>query len=246
VLVVGVYPSAFHVAWSPPGHTGRPLISSLAVDVEPIVFWDGTDPTPSQVFGRWLLDVSFDPERHGSAYPGHNGPSGAGLVDEILTPLGLDPMQVAFTDAVPWFFTKRGRGSQGAAIADRFLPVAGHLGVNPGSLPTRPSTKELPKIAAGDKRRDSFRAELLEADAPLIVTLGQEAVDSVGAIADDSTGLPRRLAPQGYGRRGALTIEGHRFEVLPLAHPGFLRQTNAPAWREAFDGWKRSSNKLGR
>lgn len=113
---------------------------------------------------------------------------------------------------------KYGEGSQGAAIAERFAPVAEQLGVHPGSLPARPNTKELPKIAAGDKRRASFRAELLEADAPLIVTLGQEAVDALGAIVDDSTSLPGKLAPQNYGQRGTVTVDGHRFEVLPLAH----------------------------
>jgi len=237
-LVVGVYPSAFHVAWTPPGHNGRPLIGSLAVDVEPVVFWAGDDPTPADEFERWVRDVGFDPERHGRTRPGHNGPSGTGLVSEILTPLGLDAAQVAFSDAVPWFFVKYGKGSQGAAIAERFAPLAEQLGVHPGSLPTRPRTSELPKIAGGDRRRDTFRAELLEAGAPLIITLGQEAVDALGAVADDSTGLPRRLAPEAYGRRGSVAMDGYRFEVLPLAHPGFLRQTNDQVWRAAFDGWK--------
>lgn len=71
-LLVGVYPSAFHVAYAPPGHSGRPLIGSLAVDVEPVVFWDGAAPTPAAEFERWLLDVGFDPEHHGAVRPGHN------------------------------------------------------------------------------------------------------------------------------------------------------------------------------
>ena len=64
-LIVGVYPSAFHIAWSPPDEFDprppdlrqRPMISSLAVDVEPTVFWDGTNPSPADELERWKLNV---------------------------------------------------------------------------------------------------------------------------------------------------------------------------------------------
>src|SRR3954449_1131424 len=97
VLVVGVYPSAFHIAWSPPPAVdpravearGRPFIASLAVDVEPTVFWDGIEPTSYDELARWKHALAFEPEVHGSATVGNNGPSGAGLVARILEPLGL-------------------------------------------------------------------------------------------------------------------------------------------------------------
>lgn len=120
-LVVGVYPSAFHIAWSPPARhdprpaedRARPLVSSLAVDVEPVVFWDGTAPTAADELTRWKEAVSFDDDHHGAASVGHNGPSGIGVVKEMLTPLGIDAAEAAFTDVVPWFFVKQGKGSQG-------------------------------------------------------------------------------------------------------------------------------------
>lgn len=119
------------LTWTPPHDLDprpaeqrrRPLIASLAVDVEPVVFWDGTEPSWAELLERWTSRIGFDPDRHGQVRPQHNGPSGAGVIDRVLAPLGLPTGQVAFTDAVPWFFVKTGKGSQGEAIADE---TAGH------------------------------------------------------------------------------------------------------------------------
>lgn len=130
-LVVGVYPSAFHVAWSPlkehddrpSDERGRPYVASLAVDVEPTVFRGGVDPSPAVLLEQWKQAVGFR-ESWGSVRPGLNGPSGNGLTDEYLTPLGLEPGEVAMTDVVPWYFVKTGDGSQGAAIERLRAPPA--------------------------------------------------------------------------------------------------------------------------
>jgi hypothetical protein len=234
-----VYPSAFHVAWSPPGHAGRrAAISSLAVDVEPTVFWDGKSPSPADLLIDWKTAVGFDADRHGTVRPGHNGPSGVGLEERILAPLDLDPSSVAFTDAVPWFFVKDGAGSQGAAIAERFAPWAEGTGIDPGSLPKRPSIRDLPKLAGAQPRRTTLRHEIMSIGAPLVITLGQEALDAIRYIADEVAGVQRTLAPDGYGRIGALEIDGRRFDLLPVAHPGFLRQTKRPDWLAAFGRWE--------
>ena len=42
-FVLGAYPSAVHVRWTPPKTTGLKPISALAIDNEPTVFWDGSD-----------------------------------------------------------------------------------------------------------------------------------------------------------------------------------------------------------
>ncbi|MEZ5296528.1 MAG: hypothetical protein R2697_09755 [Ilumatobacteraceae bacterium] len=244
-LVVGVYPSAFHVAWSPPGHAGRrALISSLAVDVEPTVFWDGKSPSPVELLNDWKMAVGFDADRHGTVRPGHNGPSGVGLEERILAPLGLTPSNVAFTDAVPWFFVKHGAGSQGAAIAERFAPWAERNRIDPGSLPKRPSIRDLPKLAGAEPRRTTLRHEIVSIGAPLVITLGQEALDAIRLIADDVAGAQPTLAPDGYGRIGALEIDGQRFDLLPVAHPGFLRQTKRPDWLAAFESWEAAAPRL--
>jgi hypothetical protein len=249
-LVVGVYPSAFHIAWSPPPEHDprpvtqrrRPYVSSLAVDVEPTVFWDGTDPMPDAELARWRDAVRFDDERHGRASVGTNGPSGAGLIEQILDPLGLAVDEVTFTDAVPWFFVKSGAGSQGDAIGSRFNPIAHEIGVPEGTLPSRPTVRRLVELASSSPRRESLRAELIGADVDTVITLGQEACDAIGRVADDTRSTARRLIPDdSYGRAVNLAIGGERLRWLALAHPGFIRQTSDVRWRRSLERWKASA-----
>src|SRR5688572_8938490 len=83
-VVVGVYPSAFHVRWEPPAGTPTKGISSLAVDVEPVVFWGGKERRPDEVLAQWIAAVGFQDGDHGSVQPGKNGPSGDGLATNTL------------------------------------------------------------------------------------------------------------------------------------------------------------------
>jgi hypothetical protein len=247
-VVVGAYPSAFHVAWTPPpqvdpresSRRSRPFVASLAVDVEPTVFWDGVEPIPTELLERWKAAVGFDDGKHGSVSSGHNGPSGSGLIDNVLRPLGLDPGAVAFTDAVPWYFVKGGRGSQGEAIRERYGPVAAALGLPAADLPGRPTTRALVGLAVAGGRRESLRREVVESGANLVVTLGQEALDAVRGASEGMSGAQTKLAPSGYGQRGELRIDGTSLESLPLVHPGFERQTRNAGWRSALQEWRSS------
>lgn len=252
-LVVGVYPSAFHVRWSPPpdaddrppAQRRRPYVASLAVDVEPRVFWDGQTPSPNDLLNQWKKAVKFK-DSWGTVQPGHNGPSGDGLNADYLAPLGLAQGDVAMTDVVPWFFVKNGAGSQGAAIervgasfAKRGLPFKG------GTLPARPTAKKLVEIACGPARRESLRRELVETGSLLVISLGQEALDAVRGVADAVDGVPLKLAPgRSYGAEGSLLVDGQRLRWIPLAHPGLIRQQAAATpWRVAHAAWgKRMSS----
>lgn len=244
-LVIGVYPSAFHVRWTPPpehdtrapGSRGRSLIGSLAVDVEPVVFWDGKSPSPTDLLERWKAKVGFDSTQHGTVAPGHNGPSGARLEEDIFAPLNLDRSKLAFTDAVPWYFVKDGKGSQREALRERFAPIAKELGVHQGSLPSRPTKRALVELAGSRRRRDGLRSEILESGAPSIITLGDEALGTLRAVADNVDGLPTKLSPDRYGAPGTAEVDGQTFEVRPLVHPGFQRQSKNKAWREALENW---------
>lgn len=80
--------------------------------------------------------------------------------------------------------------------------------------------------------------------APLVITLGQEALAAIRCVADEVIGVQHMLAPDGYGRIGELGIDGRRFALLPVAHPGFLRQTKRPQWLAAFGHWEGSAHRL--
>lgn len=237
-LVIGVYPSAFHVTW----RRERVRIAALAVDVEPAVFWNGQDPTPEDVFKGWKSSVAFRDE-WGLVSPGQNGPSGNVLETEILQPLGLDPEAIAFTDAVPWYFVKGGKGSQGKAIS-RFAPFAAKAGVHPGSLPSRPSEADLVKIVTQTERRESLCDEITHAGAPVLITLGGEALAAVCGVADSVENVQPTIGVEGYGAVGHVTVAGRTMIFRPLAHPGLLRQklTKDPAdanpWKKAHLHWR--------
>jgi hypothetical protein len=242
-LVIGVYPSALHVGWAPPPtldprephkRRGR-LIGSLAVDVEPVVFWDGATPSQSSELARWATAVPFDQAKHGRIWTGTNGPSGAILVERYLTPLGLDAESVAFTDAVPWFFVY---GRQRDAIANRFAPLAAHLDVHPGSLPSRPTDAQLVQIAGSEPRRTMLQREIVDAGAPAVITLGNPALAALRAVADSVESVGKSLTPKTYGATGRVVVDGHRFEVRPMVHPGFLSKIGPHAsWQHALAPW---------
>ena len=79
------------------------------MDVEPTVFWDGVHPSSGDLLEQWEREVGFVDNVHGQVSAGNNGPSGAGVLRSVLDPLGLEPSEVVFTHAVPWYFIKRGR-----------------------------------------------------------------------------------------------------------------------------------------
>lgn len=115
-FVLGVYTSALHVRWTPPAwHAGSSerSVAAIAVDVEPVDFWDGTTPDADGLIADWINAVGFaagdDRGCDGHVAGIHlNGSSGASVTKLTLEPLGLDPTRVWMTDAVPWFFVKYG------------------------------------------------------------------------------------------------------------------------------------------
>ena len=75
--------------------------------------------------------------------------------------------------------------------------------------------------------------------APLIITLGQEALDALRSVADAASGTQQRLEPtDAYGRRGELVVDDTVVSLLPLVHPGFLRQTSNPSWTATLRAWE--------
>src|SRR5688572_9595447 len=87
VFVLGAYPSALHVAWTPPSASGARSIRALAVDNEPEPFWDGSDEADQ--IKVWKDAVDWLPS-WGEVAPVEqlNGSSGTWLADKVLEPLG--------------------------------------------------------------------------------------------------------------------------------------------------------------
>jgi uracil-DNA glycosylase len=83
-----------------------------------------------------------------------------------------------------------------------------------------------------DNEGDRLRAELAESRAPLIITLGNEALAVAAAVLQAD--LAPTLSPDSsYGRRYPLFLNGRPAEVLPLVHPG----QRSAVWTSAHDTW---------
>lgn len=81
LFVLGVYPSALHVHWTPPTWAnelqGVKAIGALAVADEPTVFWDGITPAPDDLVAAWKQQVAFK-EGDGPGQWGHVRQAGNG------------------------------------------------------------------------------------------------------------------------------------------------------------------------
>jgi hypothetical protein len=231
-VVLGVYPSALHIRWNGPGQR----IAALAVAEEPWPFWTGEDEAERIV--EWRRAVGWLPE-WGSAEPAGrlNGSSGRAVREGILTPLRLGHDRVWLTDALPFFHVHRGPGTQGDAMSRRYDPFASTHGLPLHQLPDRPPTDQLIQRAVRDER-PRIVDEVLTSNAPLLITLGNEAL----AVATQllSGDLPQRLsANDTYGRRHPAALRGRPLELLPLVHPG----QRSASWTQTHQRWIRHTSR---
>ena len=235
-VVVGVYPSAWHVGWRAPekfvGEGRRGAVAALAVDVEPTVFWDGNADDFGHRLDRWKSDVGFVDGKHGMlsrVSPSTNGSSGEKVVRHYLDPLGIPAANATFTDVYPVFLIKTSGGKrreQGAAIRDEYDSIAPRMEMPVSSLPDRMSAARLPALAASEFG-ERLVADLSASQAPLVITLGQEVWDTLLAIPSLHACPPRErfteLYGDSYGAIGSLTVNGREVAWLPLVHPGLLK-----------------------
>lgn len=260
-LIIGTYPSALHVSWRVPSYLTKKLpatatgrVASLAVDVEPTVFWDGEDA--DRRVEQWKESVGFvegdDPGSHGRLSPATNGPSGVGLMDGYIRALPFRLEDTAFVDVYPVYFVKRGstgRRGQADAIEQEYDAVvdmlSGAAGSHPrfvrASLPLRPTATQLPSLAA--ERFAGWLTEVIADLAPKrIVTLGEEAWQTMGHAGFIHKPVSSSLGDSrhhGYGETGYLKVAGSVIEWTALAHPGAVRQSpdEPGSWGHVHARW---------
>jgi hypothetical protein len=195
-------------------------VTALAIDVEPVVFWDGHDPDPEALVARWKTTVGFvegDAEgTHGRATPAMNGTSGVAVTDRILTPLGVEPTRDVLHRPDPPVLRQAGRRpgnpQQADRIEDTYGPFAKAAGLPPASLRDRPTPHRLVELAVSQEAA-RLRGELAGAGADLVFTLGQEARRAIALLADEANGPPtgQLQRDDSYGQPGsyASATTGH-------------------------------------
>jgi hypothetical protein len=224
-FVLGAYPSAVHVTWTPPESTGLKRISALAVDNEPSVFWDGADGEDRVATWR---ERYFDPA-WGNVFAARlNGPSGAWLATNVRDPMNRAGVRTHFvTDCLTTY-----RLSVGAArrIEDTYEPMAEkYKKLQSAVLASHPSESA---IVTETLKTESARltTQLQAAKPQLLVTLGNAAARVIQRLAEEPGS--GKLVPNQYGSARTVTLGGRQLRWLALVHPA-----TPQVWQERHRDW---------
>ena len=207
VFVLGVYASAVHARWK---KGNRVICQALAVASEPRIFWDGDPEEAKRIISKIAI-----PAELGTLEPASrqlNGPSAKVLDEDILAPLGYTRQDAWLCDCLP---ETRINPSQAKAIAEKYVPLIEEYGLNPVTIPVRPSG------FCDMQRSKEITEELMQSQAELLVLLGDIPIAQyLNKVADvPYTTLGEYVSLYGYGNPTETVIDGKRIKVLPLAHP---------------------------
>jgi len=229
VFVLGVYASAVHARWI--DEQNRTFIRALAVDSEPVIFWNGEG-------AKQIINKIERLPVVGKLVPAAeslNGPSGKVLDNYFLKPLGFkDRSDVWLCDLVP--FSCRNPG-QAAALAREYDPKMHSIGLPEYHWPT------VPEKLADEARVKEILEEFNAASPQVLITLGDQPLKWFTSHYGSKT----RLIDYGekketYGCLHDMIIDGRKVKLLPLVHP---RQTGAlgsysKKWFDLHDHWMKS------
>lgn len=224
VFVLGAYPSALYITWTPPTTLGLRSVSALPVDNEPEPFWSGADVVDR--FEAWQAAVGWEPEYgEASATERFNGTSGRWVETNVLDRLGVDREQAWITDCLTTYRMSNGVEK---AISAVFLPFAETVGIEAERTPQlerHPSENEIVREALAIHRA-RIKRELESAHPQIAISLGNAAMRVLRNLLGDPG--PDRLDPSHYGR--VIEVDGLRWYAL--AHPGAPR-----VYQEAHSAW---------
>jgi uracil-DNA glycosylase len=225
VLLLGAYPSALHVRWTPPPGFGRPVVA-LPVDNEPTPFWDGESAEVQGLFDRWYQ--TYFKAEWGTVTPAAlNGSSGRDIADLWLRPLGFTRQEAFITDCLPV-----ARASDGVAkrLADRYAPVVAAFGAPATDLGPHPSENAIVTEAPGE-HADRLIAQVIAADPEVLVTLGNAAARVLAGVGGEP-GRQAVLRADSYGQERQVILGGRAFRWQALVHPA-----TPLAWAERHRAW---------
>ena len=230
VFVLGVYASAVHARWK----KGNEIIcQALAVASEPRIFWDGNKEEAKEIISRIQI-----PKELGTLEPAGshlNGPSAKVLDEHILAPLGYTREDAWLCDLLP---ETRINSSQKKVIEERYNPLIEQYGLNPVTIPDRPTA------FCDQKRSEEILSELKESQAELLVLLGdipiKQFLNRVAKV--DYASLQEYADIFGYGNQSSVIIDGRTISVLPLAHPRQIGAlgSHSEKWNVAHLQWEKS------
>lgn len=221
-VVIGAYPSAVQVEWTPPRGLGR-RVPALPVDNEPYPFWDGSGM--DHFVERWRSEW-FRPE-WGTVRPSRlNGSSGRRLHTRWLAPLGVAVDDYFVTDCLPT--SMMSDGVEGVVTGEGvYAALAEELGLPAVDMRQHPSENAI--VAGAESQHDRLRRQVEASGASTIVTLGNAAARVVAAMSGQAGGA---LDETTYEEPRLATIGDRNLTWHALVHPA----VRAP-WVERHDQW---------
>lgn len=233
-LILGAYPSALHVKWSPPplSQFSPPLkpIKAIAVDNEPEVFWTGHDEV--QRIEEWRHSVGWQAS-WGTVEPvgSLNGSSGVWVRDRVLCPLHLRRDQVWMGDCLDTYRLSKGATTR---IKDTVIPAFAVLNVDPPDLLPHPAEDEIVRESLAS-HTDRLQSLINAVNPRQLITLGNAALRIIRDLVVADVTAPTRLSvdPHRYANPVSVRFKsGRPAEWLPLAHPASPRP-----YQLAHDRW---------
>lgn len=225
VFVLGAYPSAVHVRWTPPADSGLKPVRALAVDNEPEPFWDGGDqPRHIEAWATRLFDDHFGTI---SSVGRLNGSSGRWVTERVLEPLGATRDEVWFSDCLDTYRASRGQAKR---CDDTYAPFARQLDLPPARLGGHPNEDQIVREALGEQRERLMR-ELEVVSPDLVITLGNASARVFHNLTD-LDGDESTLSHDGYGDLVHVSCLERPIQWLALTHPG-----GPKAWQETHERW---------
>ena len=228
IFVLGVYASAVHARWK---KDNQIICQALAVASEPRIFWDGNPEEAKHIISKIKI-----PTELGYLEPagkGLNGPSAKVLDENILTSLGYTRKEAWLCDLLP---EARLNPAQIKAIEAKYNPLIEKYGLNPVTVPKRPST------FCNRQRAEEITKELMDSQANLLVLLGdipiKEYLKRVADIPYSTLGEYVNL--YGYGNPTEIKIADKTLKILPLAHPRQIGALGAHSdkWFQYHQNWE--------
>ena len=126
--------------------------------------------------------------------------------------------------------------SQEKAIRERYNPLIEEYGLNPVTIPNRPSS------FCDEKRAAEITDELMESQAPLLVLLGDIPIAQyLKRVAEvDFSSLQEFTERYGYGNTVSVQIRDRIVDILPLAHPRQIGAlgTHSEKWYLLHQQWE--------
>lgn len=230
IFILGAYPSALHIRWTPPNPFKR--IRAIAVDNEPEVFWNGEEEL--RYFDKWKRDSGFDESKWGSVALAKdlNGSSGRWVDEQVICAFHTRREDVWMSDCLDQY---RCSDNLKNRIDDTYSKLPRKLGLPAAHLLPHPSENEIVAEAL-QKHIGRMSAEISKARPDKIITLGNAAMRVLTALIETKADVPRKLVAdtEMYGKPILVrTNSGQSMQWFPLAHPAA-----PPSFQAAHEFWK--------